>query len=452
MQVPSVNTSYASTSEDPPSNTSSSRTHVPSTHSAHKSIPSHSEKHPNQPHLMIAYHDETSPPPLNYTLHTKSRERYIIVFFGLLFLEAGILPLILFYSLMWGAHLSITKNLAIITSLIGTVSGFKVAQRTYFLWLKNDHETRRPIGAGRWGLDFTHILINIGLAAFFVPLIIGSSLTPASPPTVAMALPCFMLAFCIPMFISGLFPSHFRLPFRVSSFPPRHPLPPLTYTLVEDVIAVDGGGGLEFRQAWRYRYEASLVMRTLLRDLALFWGISGVLIAIALIIVAWMTSHDIGYGLGYGMPWLWAFASTGITIVWVRKELERERKEWGDLVHVHREKPLHLVESRVDREAFERMIARRSSTHVHRVPEPTQYADRHANVPGERRTQSDGQVDVSRERDMEQEKKRSVSEKNVSSTFPSSSSTSPTPDPTPIVAEGFTQSPGEYGPRSDEHV
>lgn len=104
---------------------------------------------------MIAYHDETSPPPLNYTLHTKARERYIAVFFGLLFLEAGILPLILFYSLMWGAHLSITKNLAIITSLIGTVSGFKVAQRTYFLWFKNDCETRRPIGAGRWGLDFT---------------------------------------------------------------------------------------------------------------------------------------------------------------------------------------------------------------------------------------------------------------------------------------------------------
>lgn len=128
----------------------SNRTDVPSTYSEGE------KQAPDVPsRLMIAYHDETCPPPLNYTLHTKSRERYIGIFFGLLFLEAGILPLILFYSLMWGAHLSITKNLAIITSLIGTVSGFKVAQRTYFLWFKNDCETRRPIGAGRWGLDFT---------------------------------------------------------------------------------------------------------------------------------------------------------------------------------------------------------------------------------------------------------------------------------------------------------
>ncbi|CAL1713905.1 unnamed protein product [Somion occarium] len=315
---------------------------------------------------MIAYHDDTGPPPLDYTLRTRPRERYIALFFGLLFLEAGVLPLILFYSLRWGAHLSITKNLAIITSLIGTVSGFKVAQRTYLLWFRNEHESRRPIGASRWGLDFFHILINIGLAAFFVPLIVGSSLSPASVATVAMALPCFMLSICLPMLISGLFPSHFRLPFRVSSFPPHHLLPPLTYTIVEDVIAVDGSGKIEFRQAWRYRYEESRIMRKLLRDLALYWGITGTALGVGLIVVAWLASDDVGYGLGYGMPWLWAFVSTPLTILWVRRELGRERREWGDLVNVHLEKPMHLVETRVDREAYERMMARRSSLTIRR--------------------------------------------------------------------------------------
>ncbi|CAL1713904.1 unnamed protein product [Somion occarium] len=269
---------------------------------------------------MIAYHDDTGPPPLDYTLRTRPRERYIALFFGLLFLEAGVLPLILFYSLRWGAHLSITKNLAIITSLIGTVSGFKVAQRTYLLWFRNEHESRRPIGASRWGLDFFH----------------------------------------------GLFPSHFRLPFRVSSFPPHHLLPPLTYTIVEDVIAVDGSGKIEFRQAWRYRYEESRIMRKLLRDLALYWGITGTALGVGLIVVAWLASDDVGYGLGYGMPWLWAFVSTPLTILWVRRELGRERREWGDLVNVHLEKPMHLVETRVDREAYERMMARRSSLTIRR--------------------------------------------------------------------------------------
>lgn len=116
------------------------------------------------------------PPPLNYTIHVNHRERYIIIFFLLLFVESGVLPLILFYALRWGAHLSITTNLAIITSLIGTVSGFKIAQRTYGLWFKTGHESRRPIGAGRYGVDAFHILINVGIGAFFVPLIIGSSL------------------------------------------------------------------------------------------------------------------------------------------------------------------------------------------------------------------------------------------------------------------------------------
>ncbi|TCD71683.1 hypothetical protein EIP91_005449 [Steccherinum ochraceum] len=305
--------------------------------------------------------EDDAPPSLNYTLHTPTRERWIAVFFALLFVESGILPLILFYSLQWGAHLSITKNLAIITSLIGTVSGLKVAQRTWFLLLKNGHESRRPIGAGRWGFDFFHILINVGLAAFFIPLIIGSSMNPASVPTVAMALPLFMLAICIPMVISSL-DHNFRLPFRISSFPPYHPLPPLTYTIVEDVIAVDGGGGLEFRQAWRHRYEASRVLRILLRDVGMFWGISGILVAGACIAVAWTTNDDIGYGIGYGIPWLWAFVCTPITIVWAKRELERERREWHDVVHVHREKPLHLVETQDDREAYARMMARRSSS------------------------------------------------------------------------------------------
>ena len=95
----------------------------------------------------------SSPPSLNYTLRTHGRERYIVIFFMLLFIESGVLPLILFYSLQWGAHLSVTKNLAIITSLIGTVSGLKITQRTWQLWFRDGHESRRPIGSSRWGVD-----------------------------------------------------------------------------------------------------------------------------------------------------------------------------------------------------------------------------------------------------------------------------------------------------------
>jgi hypothetical protein len=97
---------------------------------------------------------EAQPPPLNYTIKDNQRERKIIIWGTLLFFEAGVLPLILFFSLRWGAHLSITKNLAIITSLIGSVSGYKFAIRMWYLYFNKDANNHRPIGAGRWGVDY----------------------------------------------------------------------------------------------------------------------------------------------------------------------------------------------------------------------------------------------------------------------------------------------------------
>lgn len=116
-----------------------------------------------------------APPPLDYTVKTNNRERKIAVWFALLYLEAGVLPLLLFFSLRWGAHLSNTTNLAIITSLIGAVSGMKVSTRQWYLWLGKDHHTRRPIGAGRWGMDIFQVVLSMCMASFFIPLIIGSS-------------------------------------------------------------------------------------------------------------------------------------------------------------------------------------------------------------------------------------------------------------------------------------
>lgn len=90
------------------------------------------------------------PPPLNYTIKCNRRELAIIVFFTLIFAEAGVLPLILFYSIRWGAHLDNTKILAIITSLVGTYSGYKMARRSYYLFISDRGHQRRPLGASRF--------------------------------------------------------------------------------------------------------------------------------------------------------------------------------------------------------------------------------------------------------------------------------------------------------------
>lgn len=164
-----------------------------------------------------------------------------------------------------------------------------------------------------------------------------------------MALPCFMLTFSLPLLVTGVWDRHLRLPIRVSSLPKHELLPPLTYTITEDIVAVDGGGGLMFRQAWRHRYEASRVIRRVCRVTAVAWGASGCTIAAILIAAAWTAPTDTAYGLGYGIPWLWALTMSSWTVHYVQVSLVREREEWADQ-HVHKEMELHLKEKDIDRE------------------------------------------------------------------------------------------------------
>lgn len=95
---------------------------------------------------------DDGPPPLHYTLKTGNRKRWIAIFFTLLFIDAGLLPLILFYSLR--GHLSISKDLKVTTGSAGLVSGLQVAYRSWLLLPWSGHLSRRPIGGSRWGMDF----------------------------------------------------------------------------------------------------------------------------------------------------------------------------------------------------------------------------------------------------------------------------------------------------------
>ncbi|KAH9851653.1 hypothetical protein C2E23DRAFT_732778 [Lenzites betulinus] len=284
------------------------------------------------------------PPPLNYTIKCNRRELAIILFFTLLFAEAGILPLILFYSIRWGAHLDNTKNLAIITSLVGTYSGYKLARRSWYLFISDRSHQRRPLGASRFGPDAFTIQISLAMTGFFTPLIIGSSLSPGSVHAVSMSLSCFMIAFCVPLLITGIWPHKLKVPFRVSSMPAYTGLPPAVYTMVEDIVAVDGGGCVEFRQAWRIRYEHSAIMRRIVRITSIWWGASGCLFAGAFIAIAWTTADDIGYGIGWGLPWLWAMVSGALTVRFVHRELEREQAEWAS-PDVHKIYNLHITQT-----------------------------------------------------------------------------------------------------------
>lgn len=178
---------------------------------------------------------------------------------------------------------------------------------------------------------------------------------------VAMSLSCFMIVFCFPLLITSVWPHKLKMPFRVSSMPPWTGLPPAVYTIVEDIVAVDGGGCVEFRQAWRIRYEHSAIMRRIIRVTSFYWGASGCALAAVLIAIAWTTSDDVGYGLGWGIPWMWAIFSGAITVPWVREELRRERKEWA-LPGVHVVFNLHIRQSE-EEEKVARRVSLQNESH-----------------------------------------------------------------------------------------
>jgi hypothetical protein len=83
-----------------------------------------------------------------------------------------------------------------------------------------------------------------------------------------------VLAFGLQMLIiDGLRYLKIPAPVRISSLPRGSPLRPGIYSIIEDVCAVDGSGGTEFRQRLNLRYAASHYFRQMLHRLTIFWAV-----------------------------------------------------------------------------------------------------------------------------------------------------------------------------------
>jgi hypothetical protein len=70
-----------------------------------------------------------------------------------------------------------------------------------------------------------------------------------------------------------------KTPVRFSSTKRGSVMKPGVYVLIEDIVAVDGGGGQEFREALLARYESSKGFQRLVEQMNWFWGIGSILVA-----------------------------------------------------------------------------------------------------------------------------------------------------------------------------
>lgn len=119
-----------------------------------------------------------------------------------------------------------------------------------------------------------------------------------------------------------------RLPFRFGSADAGGDVKPAVYYIVEDVVAVDGNGGVEYRAAWTARYESSAAFRGMIWTLSVVWMVAFYLLA-ALVgaLVMRVLPRDAVYAVGWAGPFPVAGMMAAMTIWYVKRCLRRERKE-----------------------------------------------------------------------------------------------------------------------------
>ncbi|KAF2171502.1 hypothetical protein M409DRAFT_63746 [Zasmidium cellare ATCC 36951] len=245
----------------------------------------------------------TLPPlPLNLSTH----KPFITLHWLPIMLTSGILPITLYFALHYGTSLSLTVVLTIPLVLMGVVSLTALLRRSWRLSCKES--ACRPLGceAMRWSGDFFHWNFLGGFVVLTV--VISVEIGVGSLCALPLSLPIFYIS--VELLIAQVaMRAGWRTPVRMSSLPRGSPTHPGTFILVEDVVAVDGGLGREWREVWGRRYEADGELRALLRRLDLLWAIN----------------KDIGYTVGWGLPWVWAGDMVVITIWMVKRMLRRQR-------------------------------------------------------------------------------------------------------------------------------
>ncbi|EIW85669.1 hypothetical protein CONPUDRAFT_118641 [Coniophora puteana RWD-64-598 SS2] len=263
----------------------------------------------------------------------------IIITWSSILLTSCLLPILGYFLLRYKTSLELTVVFAISTSPCGAVSLFSLFSRTYALFRKDS--TCRPLPStssttpsrgdtpGRWHLD--NFNYNFAFCFAIITIILSTAIShqPTSnirlisvPIAVLLLLVCSQLVL-VPLLIA----LDVRAPFRFSSLAAGERLRPATFIIAEDVVAVDGGGGTEFRRRWNERYDASADFRRLMVRLDLLWGFSGLALAGGIFgVVFGVQEENVGYVVGWGAPWVWA---AGMALVTLRMTTATLRREEG---------------------------------------------------------------------------------------------------------------------------
>lgn len=267
------------------------------------------------------------PPPLPYNL--REHKLMIGLFWFLILTECTLIPIIFYFAISRLTDMRPGAMFAIITAMFGFISGGEYGLRGLRLAQKAD--TYRPLkGANRWHFDSVHLILG---KPYFVmtALMIGFSIP--DPPKIrglSIIMPVGILMVTSYMMYTGV--AHhlgWRLRWhRLSSHVVGDVTPPLTFCIMEDITGCDGGGGKVYREAALARFNASPRFRRMLVQMLWGWSISGSLLSIALIALAWTIPEEVAYTLGWVVPSIWGGIGAFTTIKWGQRCLRIEKEKW----------------------------------------------------------------------------------------------------------------------------
>lgn len=176
-------------------------------------------------------------------------------------------------------------------------------------------------------MDYFNWNFIFGFIYITILIVVSTVLKPAEPRIAALPLSLLLFQVCLQLLAAqALMAMNVRYPFRFSSMAKGEILRPALYSIIEDIVAVDGGQGTRFRESFSERYLASAPIKTLLKEMDLLWGVSGVAVAVVVVVLIWeLHDVDAAWVIGWTVPWLWAAISTLITVVRTKSALAKER-------------------------------------------------------------------------------------------------------------------------------
>ncbi|KAI4754028.1 hypothetical protein E4T52_12910 [Aureobasidium sp. EXF-3400] len=263
-------------------------------------------------------------PELPYSLHT--RKGSIATQWGTLLLPTCILTLILYFAIKHDTHVHEDIALTVSTAILGVFTIATFIPRTCKFSKKTS--SSRPVDASRWSCDY--LTWNLLLGTVVATAVLAPA-TGDNPPNVRQAsMPQAVVLYFASsrLLITGVL-CHlgWTTPITLSSTKRKQPARPGVFVLIEDVVAVDGGGGTLYREVLIARYEASPYFRTLLRQLNWFWGLGSFAVALmTTILIYTVESEDAAFGLGTDVT----FTRASSTIDYTSLEASpRPLSEWN---------------------------------------------------------------------------------------------------------------------------